>query len=240
MRGSGLEDLFLRRLGVRRSIADPGRQAHFGAERLMTSRRYQPPTANPRAPAPFPGEAWRAGTARSGMTPSASSRWLEQHKERLIWTIAVDQPAGSRRGGEQGATLRRCDGRHASPRWSSPCEARFDSDLTDAEWLLVAPLIRPAKHGGRPRTADVREVLNAIFYGGGTPVASYVAGPSPDARPLDRGQPRDEDTEGGTQSADESLINRRRCAPPPSPVQLQPTSLLRGMRKAAAPARLQP
>ena len=30
--------------------------------------------------------------------------------------------------------------------------------------MLVAPLIRPAKHGGRPRTADVREVLNAIFY----------------------------------------------------------------------------
>ena len=41
---------------------------------------------------------------------------------------------------------------------------RYPSDLTDAEWALVAPLIRPAKRGGRPRTADVREVLNAIFY----------------------------------------------------------------------------
>src|SRR6187431_876902 len=41
---------------------------------------------------------------------------------------------------------------------------RYESDLTDAEWALVAPLIRPAKQGGRPRTADVREVLNAIFY----------------------------------------------------------------------------
>ena len=30
--------------------------------------------------------------------------------------------------------------------------------------MLVAPLIRPAKHGGRPRTVDVREVLNAVFY----------------------------------------------------------------------------
>ena len=36
--------------------------------------------------------------------------------------------------------------------------------MTDAEWALVVPLIRPAKHGGRPRTVDVREVLNAIFY----------------------------------------------------------------------------
>jgi transposase len=41
---------------------------------------------------------------------------------------------------------------------------RYDSDLTDAEWALVEPLIRPAKPGGRPRTVNVREVLNAVFY----------------------------------------------------------------------------
>jgi transposase len=41
---------------------------------------------------------------------------------------------------------------------------RYESDLTDAEWALVAPLIRPAKRGGRPRRVDVREVLNAILY----------------------------------------------------------------------------
>lgn len=41
---------------------------------------------------------------------------------------------------------------------------RYPSDLTEAEWARVAPLIRPAKRGGRPRTVDVREVLNAIFY----------------------------------------------------------------------------
>ena len=34
---------------------------------------------------------------------------------------------------------------------------RYDSDLTDAEWALIAPLIRPAKRGGRPRTVNVRE-----------------------------------------------------------------------------------
>ena len=43
----------------------------------------------------------------------------------------------------------------------------------------------------------------------GTPVASYVAGLPPDARPLGRGKPRDEDTEGSNQPADKSLINRR-------------------------------
>jgi transposase len=41
---------------------------------------------------------------------------------------------------------------------------RYPSDLTDAEWEHVRPLIRPAKRGGCPRSVDVREVLNAIFY----------------------------------------------------------------------------
>lgn len=40
----------------------------------------------------------------------------------------------------------------------------YPSDLNDAEWQCVAPLIPPAKTGGRPRTTDMREVLNAIFY----------------------------------------------------------------------------
>lgn len=41
---------------------------------------------------------------------------------------------------------------------------RYPSDLTDAEWALVEPHIRPAKRGGRPRTTNVREVINAILY----------------------------------------------------------------------------
>jgi transposase len=41
---------------------------------------------------------------------------------------------------------------------------RYPSDLTDGEWALVEALIPPAKRGGRRRTVNVREVLNAIFY----------------------------------------------------------------------------
>ena len=41
---------------------------------------------------------------------------------------------------------------------------RYPSDLSDAEWALVAPMIPPARRGGRRRSVDVREVLNAIFY----------------------------------------------------------------------------
>jgi putative transposase len=40
----------------------------------------------------------------------------------------------------------------------------YPTDLTDAEWAMVEPLIPPAKSGGRKRTTDVREVLNAIIY----------------------------------------------------------------------------
>ena len=41
---------------------------------------------------------------------------------------------------------------------------RYPSDLSDDEWVLVAPLIPPAKHGGRKREVNVREILNGIFY----------------------------------------------------------------------------
>jgi len=40
----------------------------------------------------------------------------------------------------------------------------YDTDLTDAQWKILEPLIAEAKPGGRPRTLDMREVLNAIFY----------------------------------------------------------------------------
>ena len=40
----------------------------------------------------------------------------------------------------------------------------YPSDLTEAEWEIVRPLIPPAKRGGRPRTVNMREVLNAIIY----------------------------------------------------------------------------
>ena len=41
---------------------------------------------------------------------------------------------------------------------------RYPSDLTDAEWGLVEPLIPPAKRGGRRREVDVREVVNGLLY----------------------------------------------------------------------------
>lgn len=40
----------------------------------------------------------------------------------------------------------------------------YPSDLTDEQWAILEPLIPGAKHGGRPRTVDMREVINTIFY----------------------------------------------------------------------------
>nr|WP_211109946.1 IS5 family transposase [Azospirillum oleiclasticum] len=45
---------------------------------------------------------------------------------------------------------------------------RYPSDLTDAEWTLVEPLLPPAKRGGRKRTVNLREVVNGIMYVLGT------------------------------------------------------------------------
>ena len=40
----------------------------------------------------------------------------------------------------------------------------FPSDLTDAEWERLAPVIPGAKPGGRPRKTDMRAAMNAILY----------------------------------------------------------------------------
>src|SRR5215831_6666142 len=40
---------------------------------------------------------------------------------------------------------------------------RYPSDVTDAQWALVEPLI-PVYPGGRPRETSMRDVLDAILY----------------------------------------------------------------------------
>jgi putative transposase len=40
----------------------------------------------------------------------------------------------------------------------------YPTDLTDEQWELVRPLLPKAKPGGRPRSVDLRAVLNGIFY----------------------------------------------------------------------------
>ncbi|AVQ71234.1 hypothetical protein MTo_03195 [Microcystis aeruginosa NIES-1211] len=40
----------------------------------------------------------------------------------------------------------------------------YPSDLTDDEWEILKPLIPEHQGVGRPRTVNIREILNAIFY----------------------------------------------------------------------------
>src|SRR5438045_9720945 len=40
----------------------------------------------------------------------------------------------------------------------------YPSDLTDEQWALLEPLLPDAKPGGHPRTTNLREALNALFY----------------------------------------------------------------------------
>ena len=41
---------------------------------------------------------------------------------------------------------------------------RYASDLTEGEWRLIAPFLPAAAKHGRPRTTDLREVMNALLY----------------------------------------------------------------------------
>jgi transposase len=57
------------------------------------------------------------------------------------------------------------------PMWTNENRQRYDrsklrypSDLTDAEWAVIEPLIPPAKRGGNKRTVSMREVVNGLMY----------------------------------------------------------------------------
>ena len=40
----------------------------------------------------------------------------------------------------------------------------YPSDLTDEQWALIEPLIPKPLPGGRPRSVEMRSVINAILY----------------------------------------------------------------------------
>ena len=40
----------------------------------------------------------------------------------------------------------------------------YPSDVNDAEWAVLAPLIPSAKPRGRPRSVEMRRIVNGVFY----------------------------------------------------------------------------
>ena len=62
---------------------------------------------------------------------------------------------------------------------------RYPSDLTDAEWAHIEPLIPPGKPGGGKRRVAIREVINGVIHSQHRlPVAR---GPRPDCSKIPRG-----------------------------------------------------
>jgi putative transposase len=52
------------------------------------------------------------------------------------------------------------------PEAAAPRRQAYPSDLTDAQWALLEPLVRERDPvgPGRPATVDLREVVNALWY----------------------------------------------------------------------------
>ena len=50
------------------------------------------------------------------------------------------------------------------PKRKPPTRRRYDTDLTDTQWELIAPMIPNARTGGRPRKATSRELVDAVLY----------------------------------------------------------------------------
>jgi putative transposase len=46
----------------------------------------------------------------------------------------------------------------------TPSRRRYPTDLTDAQWQLLEPLLTPNTGPGRPTTLDLREIVNALLY----------------------------------------------------------------------------
>ena len=42
--------------------------------------------------------------------------------------------------------------------------ARYPSDVSDAEWAIIEPLVTEKAKTGRPRSVDMREIWNAVMY----------------------------------------------------------------------------
>jgi len=44
------------------------------------------------------------------------------------------------------------------------CTLPYPSDLSDAEWAILRPLLTPARQAGRPQRLDLRRIVEAVFY----------------------------------------------------------------------------
>lgn len=68
----------------------------------------------------------------------------------------------------------------------------YPGDLYDDAWALLAPLILPAKPGGRPRSVNSRGVVTGLFYVLRAHMSAFLLHPGGVARVAKRGDERGE------------------------------------------------
>ena len=99
------------------------------------------------------------------VAPSTIYRLLDRHGWRQLSARSspAQAPQGKLAQGNRGSAREQ---REPSPPKVNrePSSQGYPSDLTDQEWAMLEPLIPQAKPGGRPRTVDMRAVLNALLY----------------------------------------------------------------------------
>ena len=77
-------------------------------------------------------------------------------------SVSSQEPASGTSTGPSRSRYTARDRERPAPR---PGERKpYPSDLSGAEWAILEPLIPPARPGGHPRTVNMREIMNAIFY----------------------------------------------------------------------------
>jgi putative transposase len=104
--------------------------------------------------------------AKQPVAPSTIYRLLDRHGWRQLGAGASAAQAPQRKlaQGNTGSARERRE-QQSPPKGTRELSPQgYQSSLTDQEWAWLSPLIPPAKPGGRPRTVDMRAVLNALLY----------------------------------------------------------------------------
>ena len=120
------------------------------------------PDSRPRYSAPILGP-----DTRDGFAEMASPRWLR--RDGFAEMASPTPFHGIPQGGRCRYAPPRCSGCHFVPlalRWAYGTTERksYPTDLTDAQWQRIEPLLPLPKPGGRPRTTNLREVISGILY----------------------------------------------------------------------------
>jgi putative transposase len=53
---------------------------------------------------------------------------------------------------------------HQRQAGTSSSRKPYPSDLNDSQWSQIEPLLSPARAGGRPRTSNLRQIVDALLY----------------------------------------------------------------------------